>query len=176
MNAADGRPGPARGAQRGDPAVTDRYRVVPAAYVLLVRPGPVDEVLLQLRHGTGFMDGYWACGAAGHVEAGESVHKAAAREAREELGVHIDVADLEPLTAVHRTERTGRPIDERVDFFFACRRWTGRPSPQEVKAAELRWVGLDRLDDLPGPVVPHERHVLDLLRDGAVPAVTSFGF
>src|SRR5690625_7423271 len=113
MNAADGRPGPARGAQRGDPAVTDRYRVVPAAYVLLVRPGPVDEVLLQLRHGTGFMDGYWACGAAGHVEAGEPDHEAAAREAREELGAHIDVADLGSLAAGTRSDRTCRTSDAR---------------------------------------------------------------
>ena len=65
-----------------------RFRVVPAAYVLLLRPagsGP-DEVLLQLRQHTGFMDGHWACAAAGHVEAGESVLAAAVREAAEELG------------------------------------------------------------------------------------------
>lgn len=156
--------------------MSDRYRVVPAAYVILQRPGPVDQVLLQLRHGTGFRDGYWACGAAGHVEAGESVQQAAVREAREELGVDIDVADLHALTTLHRTERTGLAIDERMDFFFTCRRWSGRASPQETKAAELRWVELDRLDELPGPVVPHERHVLELLAAGNVPAVTSFGF
>lgn len=156
--------------------MSDRYRVVPAAYVILLRPGPVDQVLLQLRQGTGFRDGYWACGAAGHVAAGESVQQAAVREAHEELGVDIGVADLHGLTALHRTERTGLAIDERVDFFFTCRRWSGRPSPQETKAAELRWVGLDELDGLPGPVVAHERHVLELLSAGHVPAVTSFGF
>ncbi len=161
--------------------MTERYRVVPAAYVILVRPSSaglegLDEVLLQLRQSTGFMDGHWACGAAGHVEAGESVQQAAVREAREELGIDIDPADLEPLTALHRTEGTGLAVDERVDFFFTCRRWSGRAAPQEAKAAELRWVALDGLDELPGPVVPHEREVLVRLAAGDVPAFGSFGF
>ena len=42
----------------------ERFRVVPAAYVVLQR-GP--EVLLQLRQGTGYRDGHWAVAAAGHV-------------------------------------------------------------------------------------------------------------
>lgn len=156
----------------------DRYRVVPAAYVVLLRAGAdgTDEVLLQLRTGTGYMDDHWACGAAGHVEAGESVLDAAVRETREELGLDLSPADLRSLTAMHRTGGTGLAIDERVDFFLACRRWTGEPSRRETKAADLRWVRLDALDTLPGPVVPHERHVLDALAAGPVPAVTTYGF
>ena len=156
----------------------ERYRVVPAAYVLLLQADDDggERVLLQLRQNTGFMDGYWACGAAGHVEAGESVADAALREAREELGVQIAGEDLEPLTAMHRSQGTGLAIDERVDFFFACRRWSGEPRALETKAGELRWVRLDALTTLPGPVVPHERYVLDLFAAGSVPAVTSFGF
>jgi len=60
-----------------DGSADHRFRVVPAAYVLLRREG---QVLLQLRRGTGFMDGFWAAGAAGHVEAGESVLDAAVRD------------------------------------------------------------------------------------------------
>ncbi|WP_413452709.1 NUDIX domain-containing protein [Georgenia phoenicis] len=155
-----------------------RYRVVPAAYVLLLREETMgaDSVLLQLRTGTGFMDGYWACGAAGHVEAGESVLEAAVREAHEELGVSLSLADLVPLTAMHRTQGTGLAIDERVDFFLACRRWDGEPVLQEAKAADLRWVRLDALDFLGEPVVPHERHVLDALAAGTLTPVTTFGF
>ena len=156
----------------------DRYRVVPAAYVVLLRAGDGgrDEALLQLRTGTGFMDGHWACGAAGHVEAGESVLEAAVREAHEELGVHLAPTDLLPLTTLHRTGATGRTVDERVDFFLACRRWEGEPRLREAKAADLRWVSLDALDSLPGPVVPHERLVLSALAAGPVPAVMTFGF
>jgi 8-oxo-dGTP pyrophosphatase MutT (NUDIX family) len=74
-----------------------QFRVVPVAIVFLRRDvGDTAEVLLQLRQGTGFMDGHWAAAAAGHVEAGESVLEAAVREATEELGITIDPADLVP--------------------------------------------------------------------------------
>ncbi|MGQ0572785.1 MAG: NUDIX domain-containing protein [Pseudonocardia sp.] len=147
------------------------FALVPAAYVFLLRDG---QVLLQLRSGTGFRDGHWAAGAAGHVELGESVFAAAAREAAEELGVRIDVADLEPLTVVHRRQPTGQPVDERVDFFFACRRWSGEPRLMEsAKSAGLCWFGLDALPD---PVVPHEKLVLDALCDGAARRLATFGF
>ncbi|MEZ5085322.1 MAG: NUDIX domain-containing protein [Tessaracoccus sp.] len=37
-------------------------------------------VLLQLRQNTGYMDGHWTAGAAGHVEPGETAPQAAARD------------------------------------------------------------------------------------------------
>lgn len=146
-----------------------RFQVVPAAYVILLRGG---DVLLQLRQNTGYRDGHWAAAAAGHVEDGESVFAAAVREAEEEIGVVP--TDLTPLTTMHRTHANGQPIDERVDFFFTCRAWTGEPRLLETaKAADLRWCPLD---DLPDPVVPHERFVLDHLRAGTTPAITTYGF
>jgi 8-oxo-dGTP pyrophosphatase MutT (NUDIX family) len=152
-----------------------RFRVVPAAYVFLLRgTGAGTEVLLQLRSGTGYRDGHWAAAAAGHVEAGESVFEAACREAVEEVGVKIDPVDLEPLTAMHRTHRNDDPIDERVDFFFGCRRWVGEPRlVEQAKAAGLGWFPLSALPD---PVVPHERYVLEALRDDRLPTITTFGF
>jgi 8-oxo-dGTP diphosphatase len=154
--------------------VTSRFRVVPASYVVLRRDAGAGQVLLQLRSGTGYRDGHWACAAAGHVEAGESAVAAAVREAREELGVRIAPEDLVPLCAMHRTHANGRPVDERVDFFFTCTRWAGEPRVCEPeKSGGLRWCALDALPD---PVVPHERWVLDALRDGAVPPITTFGF
>ncbi|TQS45624.1 NUDIX hydrolase [Cryptosporangium phraense] len=146
-----------------------RFAVVPAAYVVLRRDD--GRILLQRRQNTGYLDGHWAVGAAGHVEAGESVLDAARREAQEELGIAVD--DLRPITVMHRTVGTAR-IDQRVDFFFECRRWTGEPERREPdRAAELRWVSPD---ELPTPVVPHERWVLENWRDGDIPAVTTFGF
>ena len=148
----------------------DRFQVIPAAYVSLVRD---DQVLMLLRANTGDMDGYWAV-PAGHVEHGESVERAAAREVLEEVGVVIDPADLRPLTAMHRTGNNGDPIDERVDFFFTAERWTGEPRVMETdKAASLQWFPFDALPD---PVVPHEAEVLALLRTGTVPPVISHGF
>ncbi len=156
--------------------VVERFQVIPAAYLVLLRerPGMADEVLLTLRRGTGYMDEHWACGAAGHVEAGESVLAAAAREAHEELGISVQEHDLVPVTVMHRSAGNGDPVDERVDFFFRPSRWAGEPRRREPhKSAALGWFALDALPD---PVVPHERVVLDALRHGTVPAVTVLGF
>jgi 8-oxo-dGTP pyrophosphatase MutT (NUDIX family) len=152
-----------------------RFQVVPAAYVFLRRDvGDSAEVLLQLREGTGYMDGHWAAAAAGHVEAGESVLEAAVREAAEELGITIDPADLVPLCAMHRTVAPHGPIDERVDFFFECGRWAGTPRTQEAdKSADLRWFPLDAL---PEPVVPHEHQVMTAVRDGSLRPIITHGF
>ena len=155
------------------------FRVVPAAYVLLLRAPAggrtgADEVLLQLRRGTGWRDGYWAAGAAGHVEEGESVFAAACREAAEELGVTVAPDALTPVTVMHRTQSNRSPIDERVDFFFTARTWSGQAAGREsTKIADLGWFPLD---DLPEPVVPHEKVVLDGLRAGGLPAVVAHGF
>ncbi|MCW2843691.1 MAG: hydrolase [Nocardioides sp.] len=152
----------------------ERFAVVPASYVFLLRDGgdgAGTEVLLQLRRNTGYMDDHWAAAAAGHVERGETAYDAAHREALEE----IDVADLdlEFVTAMQRTQG-GEPIDERIDFFFTSRAWSGEPRIVEPeKCAGLRWCSLD---ELPDPVVPHELSVLEALRSGGPAAYTTFGF
>jgi 8-oxo-dGTP diphosphatase len=154
-----------------DGSADHRFRVVPAAYLFLRREG---QVLLQLRAGTGFMDGHWAAGAAGHVEPGESALAAAVREAREELGVTVEAADVLPLSVQHRGLPGGPALEQRVDFFFAATRWEGTPALQEAdKAADLRWFPLVRL---PEPVVPHELALLRDLHDGVVAPFRTFGF
>jgi len=158
-----------------DPATgAERFVVVPASYVFFLRRDADradTEVLLQLRRGTGYMDEHWAAAAAGHVERGETAAAAALREAAEE--VDLTNVRLEFLTAMQRTAHD-LPIDERVDFFFAARSWTGEPRIVEpAKCADLRWFPLDALPD---PVVPHELRVLEALRAGPVPPLTHFGF
>lgn len=153
-----------------------RFVVVPASYVYLLRDGDEapsggPEVLLQLRQGTDYMNGHWAAGAAGHVERGETAFAAAAREVLEEIGV-TDL-DLTFVSTMHRTAHD-LPIDERVDFFFTARTWSGEPHVVEpTKCAALEWFPLDAL---PSPMVPHEAHLLSLLASGAVPPYTTFGF
>ena len=150
----------------------DRFTVVPASYVLFLRRvDGRDQILLQLRQGTGYMDGYWATGAAGHIEQGESVFDAAAREATEELGV-TDV-EVTPLCAMHRTQGSGS-IDQRVDYFLLASAWSGEPKILEHdKCADLRWFDLHALPD---PVVPHELQVIESLRDGTLAPIVSHGF
>ncbi|MBP3042883.1 NUDIX domain-containing protein [Arthrobacter jiangjiafuii] len=150
--------------------LSDRFSLVPASYLIFRRGG---QVLLQLRRGTGYMDEHWATAAAGHVEAGESALEAALREAKEELGVTVAPDAVVPVTAMHRRQGEFLPVNERVDFFFACTEWEGEPRIMEPgKAAELRWF---RLDSLPTPMVPHELSVFELLA-GGVPPILTHGF
>lgn len=154
----------------------ERFSLVPASYLYLRREG---QVLLQLRQGTGYRDGFWACAAAGHVEEAESAVDAAVREAREELGVGVAREDVRPLTVLHRGEPGGPAVEQRVDFMFEVTRWTGTPSIQEPeKAAELGWFPFVAL---PEPLVPHEAAVLRAVHDAGrhgteVPRLLTFGF
>ncbi|WP_370248048.1 NUDIX domain-containing protein [Nocardioides sp.] len=166
---------PVAGYTPGYAAEHGRFTVIPASYVFLLREGEHGtEVLLQLRRNTGYMDDHWAAAAAGHVERGETALEAARREAAEEIDVHD--ADLTFVTAMQRT-RHDLAIDERIDFFFTARSWTGEPRVvEDAKCAGIRWVPLTGLDSLPQPVVPHERAVLLGIHDGTLPAYSTFGF
>lgn len=147
-----------------------RFALVPAAYVALLRD---DQVLLQQRQNTGYMDGHWSFSAAGHVERDESVTAAAVREVREELGIHIAEVDLEPLCTIHRrqNERAG---GQRVDFFFTTSVWKGEPAVQEPQhSGGIVWAPIAAL---PEPLVPVDALALDMLRTGKRTAIVHLGF
>ncbi len=147
------------------------FALIPASYVYLLRG---DEVLLQRRAGTGYMDGHWVAGAAGHVEPGETARAAAVRETAEELGVRIRPQDLELLTVMQRTDGAGAPVEQRVDWFWAVRRWEGEPRLCEpAKASGLDWFARDAL---PAPMPAYERRVVRGIDEAGLPAATSFGF
>lgn len=152
-----------------------RVPLVPASYLILTREQDGRrEVLLQRRRGTGFMDDWWACGAAGHVEAGESATEAVIGEAHEELGIEIAAQDVTPVTMLQRHSLTRLPVEQRADLFFACDRWRGEPTVREpAKSAGIEWFPLD---DLPERLVPHERQVLTAYARGDVPAYLDRGF
>ncbi|MGB5952660.1 MAG: dihydrofolate reductase [Ornithinimicrobium sp.] len=156
---------------------TPRFTVVPSVYLFLLREDPATgqpHVLLQVRRGTPYMDGWWACGAAGHVERGESAAAAAVREAAEELAIAIDPGDLEQVATLHRTCALDDPIEERIDLFFAVRQWEGEPSVAEPdKAEQLQWWPICKPPEHLGP---HEAQALDVLRSGRGPRVLSRGF
>lgn len=156
--------------------VNKRFQVVPAVYVLFRRNVVGrEEVLLQLREGTGYLDGHWAHAAAGHVERGESVFDAAVRECAEELGVVVDPDDLVALTSLHRQELPGHSYkDHRVDFFVECRSWLREPRLIErEKAAALQWFDVR---ELPTPMVPHEEFVITALHAGRLAPLHCIGF
>src|SRR5690349_17360667 len=111
-----------------------------------------NQILLSRRFNTGYADGQYSV-PAGHLDGGESVMDAAAREAAEEVGVNIEPSDMKFSTVMHRMEE-----DERVDFFVHVQQWQGEPFNAEPdKCDDLRWVDIDQL---PVNVVLYVRQAL----------------
>ena len=82
--------------------------------------------------------------------------------------------ELEFVTAMQRTQHAD-PIDERIDFFFTARHWSGEPRIVEPEKCAESAPCL--LDALPEPVVPHgSLQVLSGLRSGTSTAYSTFGF
>ena len=133
----------------------DWFTMVVAVHLILLQEG---QVLLLRRYNTGYGDGRYS-GVAGHVDGGEEITAAMAREAREEAGIAIAPGDLEVVGVMHR-----RSAEERIDFFLAARRWTGEVTNCEPdKCDELAWFDLDAL---PATVIPYVRRALDTYRAG----------
>jgi 8-oxo-dGTP diphosphatase len=98
------------------------------------------QILLSRRFNTGYADGQYSV-PAGHLDGGETVMAAAAREAEEEVGVHIEPGNMTFSTVMHRMEE-----EERVDFFVHVHGWQGEPFNAEPdKCDDLRWMDLDQL-------------------------------
>jgi 8-oxo-dGTP diphosphatase len=138
---------------------TDRYRSIVDVYVLLRRPDGM--ILLLERAGTGYADGQ-LCPPSGHLEAGESVVQGVIREAREEVGVRIDPADLAFSHVIHHRNPLGQA---RIGFFFSTTRWRGEPVNTEPhKCAGLYWVDPARP---PVNTVPYTAAALAAITRGA---------
>ncbi|HLO31899.1 MAG TPA: NUDIX domain-containing protein [Anaerolineales bacterium] len=111
-----------------------------------------DQILLLRRFNTGYADGQYSI-PAGHLDGGETVIAAAAREAQEETGLRIDAGDIVFSSVMHRNEG-----DERLDFFVRVRQWLGEPTNTEPdKCDELRWV---KIKELPLNLIPYVRRAI----------------
>lgn len=134
------------------------FSLVPAAYIIL-RKG--DEVLLIRRSNTGYMDGFYSL-PSGHIDGNEPAMRAAAREAKEEVGVEIVPSDLRFVHVVHRVAE--EKDHERVDFFFEATKWSGEPENTEPeKCDDVQWFSLG---DLPAKLSPVVAQALQKMADG----------
>jgi 8-oxo-dGTP diphosphatase len=102
------------------------------------------DVLVQKRPKGRSMAGLWEF-PGGKVEPGECPETALVRELHEELGVIVAKSDLMPATFA------SEPLDGRhlLLLLYLCRDWTGTETA--LDAEEIRWVALDRLDQLDMP-------------------------
>lgn len=135
------------------------FRPHVGVHLILVRDG---KALLLLRANTGFADGSWSV-PGGCLDVGETLPQGAAREAREELGIVIDPADLVFAHLCHHADPDGQA---RMGVFFAATRWTGEPVNAEPgKCDKIDWFGLD---DLPSDVVTYIRTGINAYHCGRV--------
>ena len=112
-----------------------------------------NQVLLLRRCNTGYADGQYSV-PAGHLDGGETVIAAAAREAEEETGLRLEADDIAFSSVVHRKD-----LDERVDFFVHVHQWRGEPvNTEPEKCDELRWVDVNQL---PENTIPYVRKAIE---------------
>jgi 8-oxo-dGTP diphosphatase len=115
---------------------------------------PAGRVLLGRRAGVSYGEGLWGL-PGGHVERGEGLTAAAAREAREEVGVTVVPTSLRPL-GVSRYDLQGVM---GADFLFVWTAWEGTPQPLQ-QTSEVGWfdpaaLPPDCLPWLPGVLAAH---------------------
>lgn len=115
-----------------------------------------DKILLQKRKGSKLWPGYYAL-PAGHIDEGETQYDALVREAREELGIKLDLKDIINSYVVLRRnyfEIDGKQLEPYIDYYFEMKDYDGVPKIMENdKCDELIWADLN---NLPEPFINYE--------------------
>ncbi len=155
--------------------MSERHRSIVDLHLILRRDD--GRILLMRRAHTGNGDGQLHL-PSGHLDERESVVEGVIREAREEVGVTVNPADLCFLHVMHRAAETGY---DRVGFFFAADTWTGTVHNAEPeKCSELVWADPAHLPDdtiaYPAAGIAHGLRglacsTLGFLADRAVPSL-----
>ena len=136
--------------------MSDKFKLIATVHIFLTKNEA--EILLLRRFNTGYEDGKYSV-IAGHIDGNEEVKAAAIREAKEEAGIEIQPSEIEVVGVMHR-----KGTDERVDFFLAASRWSGRiVNAEPHKCDNLSW---HSFHDLPANMVPFVRRALENYRKG----------
>jgi mutator protein MutT len=129
----------------------ERFKIIPSVYIVLIKD---DKILLSRRYNTGYFDGNYSF-PAGHLDGNETLKQAMVREAKEEIDIVLDAADLELVHTMNRRI----PNNERVDFFFVAKKYQGEPKIIESdKCDELNWFELNKL---PQNIIPYIKQAID---------------
>jgi len=137
----------------------NRHRIVPAAYLVLVKN---NKVLMLRRFNTGYHDGYYGL-VAGHKESEETFEKCLIREANEEANIRLSPKNLE---IIHIMSRYAIPnnfeLRDRIDVFIKTTKWKGEIKNLEPnKCDNLKWFPVDKL---PKNTIPFIKHALNCIR------------
>lgn len=114
-----------------------------------------NEVYLQRRFQTGYLDGHYDC-PAGKIDEGEFPSVAAVREAKEEAGITVDPENLEFFHS-YMNLTDNKPW---FGIFYRTRVWQGIPEIVEPhKCDEASFYSLDKLPN----VIPQVRDALKVI-------------
>ena len=120
-----------------------------------------NKILVQKRKGSKLWPGYYAL-PAGHIDEGENQYDALKREAKEELGIEIDINNIINSYAVLRRnffEIDGKQLEPYIDYYFEINEYKGIPKiMEEDKCEELIWVDVN---NLPKPFINYEGTFLE---------------
>ena len=142
----------------------ERYKIIPEVFLLLVVEG---KILLSRRFQTGYEDGNYGL-PAGHGEYGETMKEGVAREALEEIGIKIALADLDFALTQNRWCADPGNLHARIGFYFTARKWTGKPTNVEPeKCDDLRWFPLEAL---PVNTIGHVREAIPAGKEQSKPS------
>ena len=131
------------------------FRLPVAVHLLLIKD---DRILLLRRYNTGYEDGNYSV-VAGHIDGGEQLRSAMAREAREEAGIEILPSNLRVVGVMHLMGDK-----EYVSFFLHTSEWSGEVINAEPhKCDDLSWF---EIDNLPSNTIPYIRRAVENFRAG----------
>lgn len=138
--------------------MSERFKTLSAAMLLLSRTSDKgEEILLQKRKNTGYMDGYWDFSASGHVEDNESMKMTAIREAKEEIGIDVKIEDVQFMTLTHEKTPTTDVI--YYNGHFKTTKWKNEPKVGEIeKCEEIKWFAID---DLPENMIESRKQAIE---------------
>ena len=115
-----------------------------------------NKILLQKRTGSKLWPGYYAL-PAGHIDEGENQYEALIREAKEELGIEIDLNNIINSYVVLRKNYfkiDGKQLEPYIDYYFEIKDYDGKPKiMEEEKCDELIWADIN---NLPEPFINYE--------------------
>lgn len=115
------------------------------------------EILMLLRDGTGYYDGYYDL-PGGHLEAEEDIFDGMIREAKEEIGIRLNREDMEILQIYHKWKRG------MLKFVFKTTKYEGEPINNEPEnCAKIEWIDFE---NIPENTIPNIRKQLENIKTG----------
>lgn len=132
------------------------FKLIPASYLILIKD---EKILLIRRFNTGYEDGNYSV-VAGLVDGNETFVQAVVREAKEEVGIDLNIQDLEVVHMIHRKDSG----EEWIDAFILANQWKYEPENMEPqKCDDLGWV---EVEALPKNMVQYVKQAIENIKKG----------